>query len=259
MPCSTCNKIEVRTGLFTVDRGDAGDPLDMGNVNVLTYGYVAEKHKILDPTRNVTKCTKEFYNALFMRVMLDCHSWEAFQKWLGITASVVGAATPNLPTDVAFTPGKDNIVYLQNELGNVYRGPYAGATFATTPNAGIPDLAEGTDYEFGDTDGGFIVTEADPSGIDGVPIFIQAGTYTTYASREFRFDDTAANTNAIYTYTHNLQNGKVFTIHFPTGFVVEPVEVTHNRDTLTEYEIYIESIWDASAVGYELGYWRMTT
>ena len=251
--------IEIRTGTLSIDRGDAGDPFNPGNIRLVNYGPLDDKYPVKDPTKNIIQDVIEYYGGIFAEFTFDDHSWELFQKWLGITAATTGAANPNLPTDEGITVYKAQAIRILDALGQAYGGPYAGVLFATTPNAGASDLAIGTDLEFGETDGNILVMEADPSSIDGVPIYIQAGTYTTVATRQFNFDDSAADTKAEYTYTKNLRNGKVFTIHFPTGYVVASPTIEHRMDGTTEYSVRIESIWNAAAAGYEAGYWKFTT
>jgi hypothetical protein len=251
--------IEIRVGTLTINRGDAGDPFDPGNVRLVNYGPLDDKYPISDPTTNALQGVIEFTKGLFAEFTFDDHSWELFQKWLGITAATTGAATPALPTDVPIIVYVDKGIKIIDTLGKAYTGPYGSVAFATTPNAIAPDLVEGTDYEFGATDGDFIVNEADPSGIDGIPIYIQTGTYTTVASRQFNFDDSETNTKAEYTYTKNLRNGKVFTLYIPTGYVIASPAVTHKPDGTTEYMVRVESVWNAVAAGYELGYIKFTT
>lgn len=251
--------IEVRVGSLAIDRGDAGDPFDPGNVRMVGFGSLDDKYPIADPTTNALQGVIEYTKGLFMELTFDDHSWELFQKYLGITAATTGAATPALPTDEGITVHIDEAVRILDALGQAYTGPYAGVLFATTPNAGASDLAIGTDLEFGETDGRILVMEADPSSIDGVPIYIQAGTYSTVATRQFNFDDTELNTKAEWTYTKNLRNGKVLTVYIPTGYVVASPTVEHRPDGTTEYTIRVESVWDATAAGYELGYIKFTT
>jgi hypothetical protein len=210
--------IEIRTGTLSIDRGDAGDPFNPGNIRLVSFGALDDKYPIKDPTKNILQGVIEYYGGIFAEFTFDDHSWELFQKFLGITAATTGAANPNLPTDEGITVHIDEAVRILDALGQAYGGPYAGVLFATTPNAVGSDLAIGTD-----------------------------------------FDDSAADTKAEYTYTKNLRNGKVFTIYFPTGYVVASPAVEHRMDGTTEYSVRIESIWNAAAAGYEAGYWKFTT
>lgn len=270
MPTCLCPDIEIRTGHLTVDNG-SGD-YDAGNVQLIEYGFLCEKHPILNPVYNANYCVKEYYNGLYMVVTLDCSKWESFDKWLGVTAQVIGAANPNLPFGLAnggvlYGVGIDDITYITDpdQLGDAYPGPYAALQFQTDAacGGGPAILTEGTDYDFGDTDGGFIVNETDPSVINGLNVYICAGTYTTTASQRYNFDECAIDTSMSVKYEHPMQDHcpatNNFTIFMPDAYVAECITVTDSPNEVRQYQVRFESLWDDSAAGYELGYWDFET
>lgn len=268
MPTCACPDIEIRTGTLTVNNG-SGD-YDAGNVQLIEYGFLCEKHPIKNPVYNVTSCVKEYYNGLYIVVTLDCSKWESFDKWLGVTSNSIGAANPALPTGTDGMIGPvsiDETIYLDDpdQLGDEYRGPYAGLQFendSACPGGGAI-LTEGTDYEFGDDDGSFIVNELDPFGVDGNYVYICAGTYTTTASERYQFDECAIDTSMSVKYEHPMQDAcpadNTFTVYMPNAYIAECITITDSPDEIRQYQVRFESIWDDSAAGYELGYWDFET
>lgn len=266
MPICACTDIEIRTGTVTINNG-SGD-LNVGNVQLINYGRLEEKHPIINPIYNVVDCVKEYVNGQYAVVTLDCSKWEIFDYLLGITATVNVPANPPLPTGVAGMIGPvgiDNVIYLDdaNQLGDAYHGPYAALSFEIASGCPGPALVEGLDYQFGDTDGGFIVSEADPAGINGTYIYICAGTYTTAASQEYRFDECAINTSMSFKYEHPMQDHcpstNNFTIWMPDAYIVEAIDITDAPGEPRLYTVRFESIWHPGSADYELGYWKFET
>ena len=266
MPTCQCPDKEVRTGHITVNNG-SGD-VDVGDVNLIEWGHLCEKHPQKNPVYNVVYCVKEYVNGLYIVATLDCSKYEVLgDLFMGVPATVIGAANPPLPTGAAGMIGPvgiNDVIYLdaQGQLGDQYHGPYVGVTFSTDV-AGVFPIAEGVDYEFGDTDGGFIVNQADPSAINGTYVYIQAGTYTTSASVQYRFDECAIDSSMSVLYEHPMQDccpaENIFTIYMPDAYIVDCISATDSPDDVRNYQIRWESLWHEPSAGYELGYYSFGT
>lgn len=271
MPECGCTDIEIRTGDIEIYNGV--DTIDIGNVQLIEYGFLCEKHPILNPVYNVVQCVKEYYNGIYIVATLDCSAEEVLGAFLGITSTPVGGALGNFVADTPFGPVyKENAVNIQENLGSIYRPPYgtralpaAGAVVVFSSDIGGADvLVEGVEFDFSEEDGYFIVNFADiPVLIDGQVIYIQSGDYTTGTSERYSFDECAIDTSMRVTYTHPMQDHcpstNNFIVHMPDAYVAECITLTDSPNEVRQYQIRWETIWDPTAAGHEIGYWEIGT
>lgn len=266
MPDCDCGDIEIRTGIITVNN-DAGD-VNIGNVQLIEYGFLCEKHPIINPVYNVVSCVKEYVNGLYIVATLDCSDYLVLGKlFLGVDSQAQVAGNPPLPLLLAGQIGPvsiDGVVYLsdKDQLGDRWGGPYVGVTFSSDA-AGLVPLAQGVDYQFGETDGGFIVSELDPGGVDDNYVYITAGTATRAAAERYRFDECAIDTSMSVKYEHPMQDkcpdNNIFTIFLPDAYIAECIAITDTPGEPRLYTVRWESIWHPGSADEELGYWQFGT
>jgi len=270
MPCE-CTDIEIRTGDIEIYNGV--DTVDLGNVQLVNYGRLEEKHPIINPVHNVVSCVKEYVNGLYMVATLDCSAYEVLGTLLGVAPESIGGALGNFVADTPFGPVYiENAVTILENLGSIYRPPYGTLAFGATGAAmvfssdigGGDVLVEGTEYEFTEVDGVFTVNTNDPAiAVDGQIIYIQSGDYTTSASERYKFDECPIDTSMRVTYTHHMQDHcpstNDFIVHLPDAYITETIDITDSPNEGRQYTVRWESIWHSASAGYELGYWSFGT
>jgi len=270
MPCE-CTDVEIRTGTIEIYNGV--DTIDLGRVQLINYGKLLEQHPTINPVYNVVECVKEYVNGQYMVATLDCSAYEVLGAFQGVTPQSIGGALGNFVADTPFGPVYiENAVTVLENLGSIYRPPYGTLAFGATGAVvvfssdigGADILVEGTEFEFSEVDGVFLVNTNDPAvAINGQIIYIQSGDYTTSASERYRFDECAIDTSMRVTYTHPMQDHcpstNNFIIHMPDAYIVGPIDITDSPNENRLYQVRWESIWHGASAGYELGYWEWGT
>ena len=250
------NKVNKLVNMFNLEIDSGGGLVNMGTIKAGKSNIGKLIADILSNTSGLPTERLEFLEPPVIEATTLDINWVLWGEMCGLSVTDIGAATPNLATDIGFTMYDDRVASIN---GGGYYG-VANVVLRSAADGGGVAYVEGTDYEIDNVNGTAIIITGGAM-TDEQTAYVGAGTYTTTTSKQVNLLATKIDTEALFKLTHTTNDSKSLVLYLWKANITSGLDMTFTvKPDLMGVPIVITGLDDtANHASNPLGYLSLTT
>lgn len=217
------------------------DTVNMGTLEVGSFNVDKETYDTLSNTTGKATSRIEFLEPPVIGATLKDINWVLFSELTGTSITDVGAATPNLATDIGF-PVYDEQVSAVNGGGFTGLG---SVVLNSVADGGGTTYTEGTDYEV-DTVNGNVILIAAGAITDGATVYVESGTYTTTTGKKIYLKAGKIDTEGAFELVHTCTDGETLTVYLYKANITSGIDLSFQHSPQSTIPVTITGLDDTA-------------
>lgn len=252
------NKVNKLVNMFNLEIDNGGGLVNMGTIRAGKSNIGKLLNDILSNTSGLPVERLEFLEVPIIEATTLDINWVLWGEMLGLTVTDIGAATPDLATNIGFKIYSD-----QN--ASVNGGGFYGlgsVVLNSAPDSGGTSYVEDDDFTVAGVDGTVVCIPTGTNSLaNDTTVYVESGTYTTVASKQINLLVTKVDTEALFKLTHATNDSKELVLYLWKANITSGVDMTFAlKPDVMGVPIIITGLDDtANHPTNPLGYLSLTT